>query len=73
MSNVIPFPSRTADTLSSFLSAPEAFLAECRETLDENDYEDLIEAIEDVDFYEDADYEIQVLVEEYANILLDAN
>lgn len=69
MTNVIQFPERPVSIPaipSSFRSArEEQFLRECRETLCDEDYEELLEAIADLAAFEQADPDIQVLTSSY--------
>lgn len=65
MSEIIQFP-RTRDGI---YSPPQVdFLRKCRGVLSEEDYQDLLEAIETVDGYRNADDDIKALVRAYEEV-----
>lgn len=67
MDNVISIDFSRNTNIS--FSKSELFLEQCRAELDDNDYADLIDAIDDEIFYETCDEDIQNLVISYFAVL----
>mgnify|MGYP006273848751 CR=1 FL=1 len=65
MNNVLRFP--VSDY--AFSPAQVEFLRECHNVLCEDDYLELLDAIEDIDKYASAEEDIQTLVTSYTDIL----
>lgn len=71
MTNVIQFPlqTRTLTPPSFSLSAADEFLDACMNRLCEDDYLDLLDAINDRAFYDQCDEDIQLLVNIYTDLI----
>ena len=61
MGVVINFPNRQNPSFS--LSGADEFLSECQKVLCEDDYADLVDAINDIRFLPQTDPDIQLLVQ----------
>ena len=67
MTNVIPFPQKTSQSVFS-RSVADEFLSECQKVLCEDDYAELVDAINDIEFLPQTDPDIQLLVALFAEI-----
>jgi len=68
MTNVIQFRPRTPVTPTFSLSVADTFLSECQKVLCEDDYAELVDAINDIDFLPQTDPDIQLLVALFAEV-----
>lgn len=67
--NVIPFPLTKKDLLEHLPVEQANFLKECRETLSEEDFQELLEALNNYDLYLQSEKDIQDLCHAFTELM----